>query len=209
MARIVEPLRKMGAEIKMSDRQTAPLFVQGGRKLTGRVHQLPIASAQVKSGLLLASLYAKGRTTIVEPAITRDHTERMLMQFGRQLERKEQQVSIVGGMELNGTTIIIPGDFSSAAFFIVAAAITLDSEIVIKNVGVNPTRLGLIHILRKMGAEIEIESTNCSAEPVGKYWIRYRSQLKGIEIPNDLIALTIDEFPIIFIAAACAKGDTI
>lgn len=211
MNRIVAPLTQMGAKIAMSAQGTAPLDIQGGQSLLGICYQLPVASAQVKSGLLFAGLYAQGTTTIIEPIPTRDHTERLLAAFSYPLMKKPQQITIEGQRDLHSATIHIPGDLSSAAFFIVAALITPGSELIIKNVGINPTRLGVIHILRKMGGEIEIgnmKTGEYSQEPSADIWVRY-SRLKGIEIPVEQVSLSMDEFPIIFIAAACAKGNTI
>ncbi len=185
MNRIVVPLTQMGAKIAMSAQGTAPLDIQGGQSLLGIRYQLPVASAQVKSGLLFAGLYAQGTTTIIEPIPTRDHTERLLSAFSYPLMKKPQQITIEGKGDLHSTTIHIPGDLSSAAFFIVAALITPGSELIIKNVGINPTRMGVIHILRKMGGEVDIghvKTGEYSQEPSADIWVRY-SRLKGIEIP--------------------------
>jgi len=208
MARVVEPLQRMGANIQMSPQKTAPLAIQGQKNLKAIHYQLPIASAQVKSAILLAGLYAQGKTAVIEKQLSRDHTERMLTAFAYPVEKGERQISLEGGKNLHPINFTVPGDFSSAAFFIVAALITPGSEIIIRNVGVNPTRIGLIDILRKMGAQIEIQYLTKIIEPIADVWVRH-SALKGIEIPVELIPSAIDEFPIIFIAAACAKGYTI
>lgn len=196
MKRIVDPLTQMGAKIEMSSKGTPPLKISGGQPLKGIDYVMPMASAQVKSCLLLAGLYAEGETRITEPAPTRDHTERMLKVFG------------YPGM-LKGTTIQVPADISSAAFFMVAASIIPDSNIVLKDVGVNPTRIGVITILKAMGANIVLENERTmSGEPVADIQIQ-SATLKGIEIPIKHVPLAIDELPVIMIAAACADGKTI
>lgn len=209
MTRVVEPLRRMGAKIEMTISGTPPLKISGRNALSGIEYVLPVASAQVKSCLLLAGLYAQGKTCIVEPAPTRDHTERLLKWFGYPIEQKNNRICLTGGGKLIAKNIIIPGDISSAAFFIVAATITPNAEITIQHVGLNPTRIGIITLLKMMGANIEIKNQReeCG-EPVGDIIVRY-APLRGIEIPAEQVPLAIDEFPILFIAAAVAAGKTI
>ena len=208
MQRIQVPLQKMGAEIIMSNAGTPPLEIQPSNSLHGIHYQLPMASAQVKSCILLAGLYAQGTTCIDESILTRDHTERMLQTFSYPIQITNKCVCLTGGNRLKATSINIPGDISSAAFFIVGTLISDSAELVIENVGMNPTRDGVIEILRLMGANIEIRNIKTyGAEPVADLVIR-SSSLHGIEVPKDLIAKSIDEFPILFIAAACAQGAT-
>ncbi len=211
MERVAAPLRAMGARIETTDGKP-PLRVLGGRALSGIEYELPVASAQVKSAILLAGLYAEGRTTVHSPGPSRDHTERMLESMGVRLETSEQgrghTVSLVGPATLRGREIGVPGDFSSAAFFIVAACLGAADGLLIKNVGVNPTRTGLLTILREMGADIELESERrLGAEPVADLFVR-QSELQGIDVPPELVPLAIDEFPILFVAAAGARGTT-
>jgi 3-phosphoshikimate 1-carboxyvinyltransferase len=211
MERVAAPLRAMGARIETSDGKP-PLRVLGGSALAGIEYELPMASAQVKSALLLASLYAHGRTTLRSPGPSRDHTERMLVSMGVTLDERADghahTVSIDGPAQLRGREISVPGDFSSAAFFIVAACIGAPDGLLIKNVGVNPTRTGLLTILREMGADIELEAERrLGAEPVADLFVR-QSELRGIDVPPSLVPLAIDEFPILFIAAAAARGTT-
>lgn len=209
MRRVIEPLTNMGALIAASPSGTAPLLVHGGKPLHGIEYRLPVASAQVKSALLLAGLYAHGQTTIIEPAASRDHTERMLEGFGYNLDRQKLRISLHGGGRLRATNINVPADLSSAAFFIVGAAITPESDLTLTEVGINPTRSGLLSILRAMGANLEINNErNIGGEPVADLRIRY-APLHGINIPQELVPLAIDEFPILFIAAACATGVTV
>lgn len=210
MNRVAEPLRRMGATIDTGEGGTPPLQIVGS-PLRGIRYDMPIASAQVKSCLLLAGLYAEGETTLVEPAPCRDHTERMLQGFSYPVLIDAQQRSCVvsGGGELQASDIDVPADISSAAFFLVAAAITPDSDLSLLHVGVNPTRIGVINILRAMGADIESSNERVvGGEPVADLRVRY-SQLQGITIAADQIPLAIDEFPVLFIAAACASGDTV
>lgn len=208
MARVVEPLKQMGAKIDMQQNGTAPLHIYGGQSLHGISYTLPVASAQLKSALLLAGLYAQGETHIIEPAISRDHSERMLMAFQYKLDQKGNGICIKGGGKLIGCHIDVPADISSAAFFMVGASIALQSDIVLQHVGINPTRIGIINILRLMGADIEILNKNDQrAEPVADIRVRY-AKLQGIDIPIDQVPLAIDEFPAIFVAAACANGTT-
>jgi 3-phosphoshikimate 1-carboxyvinyltransferase len=208
MKRVTEPLRLMGAEIETSDTGTAPLKIHGDAHLQGLNYDMPMASAQVKSCLLLAGLYAQGETSVTEPAPTRDHTERMLTGFGYLVRREGNKVSLSSGGHLTATDIDVPGDISSAAFFMVGASIAAGSDVTIQHVGINPTRIGVIDILRLMGADIALLNERVvGGEPVAD--IRVRSAaLKGIVIPEYLVPLAIDEFPVLFVAAACAEGET-
>lgn len=210
MNRVVLPLRKMGATINGREKGNyTPIAIQGGSPLKSITYELPVASAQVKSCLLLAGLQADGETTIIEPTATRDHTERMIQHFGGELSVQNNRITVKGNQQLTGTTIDVPGDISSAAYFMVAAAIMENSEVILKNVGLNPTRTGIIDVLIKMGADITIEkNTNTSFEPVGTVTVR-NSTLKGIEISGDLIPRLIDELPIIALLATQADGKTI
>ncbi len=195
MDRIIIPLTKMGGNIKGEDDKHAPLRIEPSDKLKGIDYELPVASAQVKSAILLASIYSKGRTKVVEKKITRDHTERMLQYF------KED--------EFKGKEIYIPGDISSASFFIVAATIIKNSSIIIKDVGINPTRTGIIDVINSMGGNIRVENIrNINNEPIGDLYVSY-SPLKGIELDEKIIGRLIDEIPIIAVAAAFAEGTTI
>ncbi len=208
MLRVIEPLRTMNAEIACTDNGTLPIKITGGNKLKAINYELPVASAQLKSCLLLAGLYAEGTTTIIENKPTRDHTERMLATFSHALTRNGNQISINKADKLVSTEIIIPADFSSAAFFIVAASIVSGSDIVLENVGVNPTRDAMLKIMKLMGADIELQNTReQSGEPVADIHIK-SSELNGIDIPEELVSVAIDEFPAILVAAACAKGTT-
>lgn len=209
MRRVTEPLTLMGAKIETPPSGTPPLKIKGGNPLHGIGYALPMASAQVKSCLLLAGLYAKGVTSITEPAPTRDHTERMLQGFGYNVARVGSTVTLTGGGKLSACPVIVPGDISSAAFFMVGASIAPDSDLEIENVGMNPTRTGVIDILRLMGANIDVSNERIQGgEPVADLRVRY-APLKGISIPESLVPLAIDEFPAIFIAAACAEGQTV
>ena len=209
MKRVTEPLARMGAQIEASPSGTPPLKISGGHALRGIDYAMPVASAQVKSSLLLAGLYAEGKTCVTEPAPTRDHTERMLSGFGYRVERSGNRVCLEGGGRLHAATIDVPADISSAAFFMVGASIAAGSDLLLQHVGVNPTRIGVINILREMGADIELlNPSEVGGEPVAD--IRVRSApLRGIRIPEDQVPLAIDEFPVLFIAAACAAGETI
>ncbi len=209
MMRVAKPLRQMGADIQVEEAGTPPIRIKPVKHLQGINYDSPIASAQVKSCVLLAGLYAEGETSVTEPGISRDHTERMLESFGYILVEQANRVSLQGGGQLTATDIHVPGDISSAAFFLVAASIAKDGNVLIKNVGINPTRDGVITILNLMGADITLENKrHVGAEPVAD--IRVRSaKLKGINIPEHLVPLAIDEFPALFIAAACAEGETI
>lgn len=210
MNRVADPLREMGANISTEANGLPPLRIEGS-SLNGIEHQMKIASAQVKSCLLLAGLYAHGSTQLTEPAPCRDHTERMLEGFSYPIERDygAGTVRLNSGHRLVATNIDVPADISSAAFFMVAAAITPNADITLQHVGVNPTRIGVINILRKMGADIELQDEQLvGGEPVANIRVRH-SQLKGIDIPEDQIPLAIDEFPVLFVAAACAEGTTV
>ncbi len=208
MARVIEPLRSMGARIESAPGDRAPLQIRGNAELRAIDYPLPIASAQVKSCLLLAGLYARGEMRIHEPAPSRDHSERMLRAFGCELEIADGTISMAGGQSLSATDIDVPADISSAAFFMVAASIAPHSELTLQQVGVNPTRTGVIEILRLMGADIEVSNQrHLGAEPVADIRVR-GAALRGIEIPAELVPLAIDEFPVLFVAAACADGIT-
>jgi 3-phosphoshikimate 1-carboxyvinyltransferase len=186
-----------------------PLTIRGGQALKGLTYSLPMASAQVKSALLLAGLYAEGETAVTEPAPTRDHTERMLRGFGYPVVVEGATASVESGHALTATHIEVPGDISSAAFFLVAASIAEGSELLLEHVGINPTRTGVIDILRLMGANITLENQReVGGEPVADLRVR-AAALKGIEIPDALVPLAIDEFPVLFVAAACAEGRTV
>ncbi|STX28948.1 3-phosphoshikimate 1-carboxyvinyltransferase [Legionella beliardensis] len=207
MERISRPLTQMGADIDTTEGKP-PLSIKGGQSLTGITYEMPEASAQVKSSLLLAGLYASGETTVIEPGLTRDHTERMLTAFSYPISKSENKIIINSEATCIGTDVIVPGDISSAAFFIVAATLIPDSDILIRNVGINPTRTGIIQILQQMGAKIELKNKRLYGEElVADLHVQY-APLEGIDIPTALVPLAIDEFPIIFIAAACAKGQT-
>lgn len=209
MRRVAEPLTVMGARIETSPNGTLPLKIFGKQRLKGIDYRMPMASAQVKSALILAGLFAEGKTSVTEPAPTRDHTERMLSGLGYAVECQQRTVSIMGGGRLRGTAIDVPADISSAAFFMVGAAIAPGSDLLLQHVGINPTRIGIINILRQMGADIVLQNQHeVGGEPVADIRIRYRP-LRGIEVPQDQVPLAIDEFPIIFIAAACAQGTTV
>lgn len=209
MGRVIEPLTRMGALLNAGQGGRPPLKVLGGQSLKGIHYDLPMASAQVKSCTLLAGLYADGRTSVTEPAPTRDHTERMLRGFGYEVESVNGVIGLQGGGELTGATIDIPADISSAAFFMVAASIAPGSDVMLEHVGVNPTRTGVLSILSLMGADIEVRNLReVGGEPVADIRIRY-APLRGIEIPEREVPLAIDEFPAIFIAAACAQGTTV
>ncbi len=208
MKRIIEPLSRMSSKIYSQPGWLAPLAIHGNR-LKSIYYHSPVASAQVKSCVLLAGLYAKGVTTVAEPHLSRDHTERMLIHFGVPVRRQDQTVSVSGPGKLKGCEIKVPGDFSSAAFFIGAALITPNSELKIKNIGLNPTRTGLLKILVQMGARIIIQHQDVgSSEPVGNV-IVYSSQLNGVKIPPELVPNLIDEIPILAVISTQARGKTI
>ncbi len=210
MERVAKPLRSMGAKIETTgDKGTLPMTVRGNASLHGIDYEMPMASAQVKSSILLAGLYAEGETSVTEPAPTRDHTERMLQGFGCKVSVQGAKATLHGGQTLHATKIDIPADISSAAFFMVGASIAPDSDITLHHVGINPTRTGVIDILKLMGANIEVfNQREVGGEPVAD--IRVRSApLHGIDIPEALVPLAIDEFPVLFVAASAAQGQTV
>lgn len=213
MERVATPLRLMGARISTASGGRPPVRVGGNAQLHGIDYALPMASAQVKSALLLAALYARGTTTVRSPGPSRDHTERMLQSMGVRLELAADgvghTVALTGPATLRGFEIRVPADFSSAAFFLVAGCLAAEDGLLIRNVGINPTRIGLLTILRAMGATIELRNERAvGAEPVADLWVT-QSELKGIVVPAELVPLAIDEFPILFVAAAAAAGETI
>ena len=209
MGRVAKPLREMGARIETASDGRPPLRIYGEGGLMGMDYGMPMASAQVKSCLLLAGLYASGSTSVTEPAPTRDHTERMLKGFGYPVAVDGARVTVEPGHKLTACKIDVPADISSAAFFMVAASIAEGSDLLLEHVGINPTRIGVINILRAMGGDITIENEReVGGEPVADVRVRYAA-LKGIDIPVDQVPLAIDEFPALFIAAACAEGRTV
>jgi len=208
MRRIVEPLSRMGARIDSSD-GLPPLRITGGQRLHGIDYPLPVASAQVKSALLLAGLMAEGETRIREPHATRDYTERMLRAFGADIDFEPGVADLRGGQRLCATDVVVPTDFSSAAFFIVSATLVPGSELRLRRVGMNPRRTGLLRVLRAMGADIVEEAvTVAGEEPLADLVVRH-APLHGIEVPVDVVPDMIDEFPALFVAAACADGETV
>ncbi|WML25786.1 3-phosphoshikimate 1-carboxyvinyltransferase [Neobacillus sp. OS1-33] len=209
MTRVTNPLTEMGARIDgRKNGSFTPISLRGGG-LQPINYRLPVASAQVKSAIILAGLQAEGQSTIIEPEETRDHTERMIRRFGGEIHKDNQKIIVKGGQKLTGTTIQVPGDISSAAFFLVAGAIIPESEIVLKDVGLNPTRTGIIDVMKKMGANLEIiQNDKESFEPSGELIIK-TSKLKGTVIEGDLIPKLIDEIPIIALLATQAEGTTI
>ncbi|WP_372591035.1 3-phosphoshikimate 1-carboxyvinyltransferase [Guyparkeria sp.] len=213
MKRVIDPLIAMGAVIESGPEGRSPLTIRGGQPLKAIEYAMPMASAQVKSCVLLAGLYAEGRTCVTEPAPTRDHTERMLSGFGVPVDRDDATVCLrdadPADRHLAGGRLEVPADISSAAFFLVAASIVPGSDITLTHVGLNPTRTGVIDILLAMGADIRIENRRTvGGEPVGDLRVR-SAELEGIEIDEALVPLAIDEFPVIFVAAACARGRTV
>ncbi|MCK9187529.1 3-phosphoshikimate 1-carboxyvinyltransferase [Acidithiobacillus sp.] len=207
MGRVLNPLRTMGAEITAQEGR-APLHIHG-RPLHGIEYALPVASAQVKSAVLLAGLYADGETCVAEPAPTRDHSERMLQGFGYPVERQALRACLHSGGQLRGQSLQVPGDISSATFFLLGATIAPGSDLILEGVGINPTRTGVIEILTRMGARIDLTALReVGGEPVADIRVRY-APLQGIVIPPHLVPLAIDEFPALFIAAACATGQTV
>ena len=208
MERVAKPLREMGAQIETTEGRP-PVRIAGGAKLHGIHYAMPVASAQVKSAILLAGLRAEGDTTVVEPDVTRDHTERMLQAFGCEVNARGGTVTLRPPSRLVAADVEVPGDFSSAAFFIVAACIGAREPFTIRGVGVNPTRTGLLEMLALMGADLRlVNHRTCGAEPVADIEVR-PARLKGITVPERLVALAIDEFPAFFVAAACAEGETL
>lgn len=209
MKRVTDPLRQMGAEIETTPAGTPPIRLSATTKLTAIDYVMPMASAQVKSCLLLAGMYAQGTTCVTEPAPTRDHSERMLTAFGYPVERVGNRVCVQGGGRLRAVDIDVPADISSATFFMVGAAIAPGSDVLLSHVGINPTRIGVINILRQMGGDLQILNERIvGGEPVADIRVRY-SKLHGIRIPEDQVPLAIDEFPALFVAAACAEGETV
>ncbi|WP_339675769.1 3-phosphoshikimate 1-carboxyvinyltransferase [uncultured Zhongshania sp.] len=209
MERVAKPLRDMGAVVETAEGGRPPLTLRGGQSLKGIDYVLPMASAQVKSCVLLAGLYAEGETRTTEPAPTRDHSERMLRGFGYDVEVDGPVAKLQGGGRLTAVHIDVPADISSAAFFMVAASITPNADLTLEHVGINPTRIGVINILRAMGGDITVfNEREIGGEPVADIRIRH-AMLKGINIPEDQVPLAIDEFPVLFVAAACAEGQTV
>lgn len=210
MRRIIEPLTAMGAQIwgRAGDIYP-PLAIKGSEKLKGINYRMPVASAQVKSSLLLAGLYAEGQTTISEPEKSRDHTERMLKAMGADIEVQGMEITLKPGRELYAQEFFVPGDISSAAFFMVAALIVPGSEIVIRDVGLNPTRAGIIEVLKDMGARMAIENQRVvGGEPIGDIVAGY-SNLKGTRVGGDIIPRLIDEIPVLAVAMALAEGESV
>lgn len=208
MERVAGPLRLMGAHIDTTNGKP-PVHIHPVARLNAIDYALPMASAQVKSAILLAALRAEGTTHVIEPATTRDHTELMLESFGVSVRREPGQVWLQGGQSLTAAPISVPGDISSAAFFLVAGAIAGKAGFTIENVGINPTRTGVIDILKLMGADIRVTPRDAAgSEPTADIEVR-ASNLKGIHVPEELVPLAIDELPIVFIAAACAEGETV
>jgi 3-phosphoshikimate 1-carboxyvinyltransferase len=207
MERVAAPLRQMGARIDTVNGRP-PVRIHGVGRLRAIDYTMPVASAQVKSALLLAGLRAEGITRVSEAAVTRDHTEQMLGAFGVRVERQGLTVSLAGGQALQACNVVVPGDFSSAAFFLVAGLLAAPQGLTIRGVGLNPTRTGLLDILKLMGADLEVQQTSSSGEPMGDIRVR-QCPLRGVRVPESLVSLAIDEFPVLFVAAACAEGDTI
>ncbi len=209
MARVTKPLAEMGALVETAAEGRPPLKITGGQKLHGINYEMPMASAQVKSCCLLAGLYAEGKTCVTEPAPTRDHTERMLTAFGVPVDVNGSTMCLQGPAKLTACDIDVPADISSSAFFMVGASIAQGSDVTLEHVGINPTRTGVIDILKLMGADIELlNEREAGGEPVADIRIK-SAQLKGAVIPEHLVPLAIDEFPVIFVAAACAEGETV
>jgi 3-phosphoshikimate 1-carboxyvinyltransferase len=207
MGRIIRPLSQMGATIE-SQEGRPPLHIRGHSSLRAIDYQMPVASAQVKSAVLLAGLYASGTTSVIEPAVTRDHTERMLRSMGVEVFGENGRIGLVGGQALRGCRVEVPGDLSSASFLILAALLSDKADLLIEGVGINPTRTGIIDILLGMGANIEIcNQRKMGEEPVGDIRVR-SSRLQGCVVDPALVSLAIDEFPVLFVAAAAAAGKT-
>jgi 3-phosphoshikimate 1-carboxyvinyltransferase len=202
MGRIFDPLTRMGAIVEGTESKTPPVRISG-RTLHGIHYVSPIASAQVKSCLLLAGLFANGRTSVSEPSLSRDHTERMLPAFGVEMPGK---CSVDGGSKLKAADIMVPADISSAAFLIAAALLVEGSELCLKNVGLNPTRDGFLRALKEMGADIRYQRKDCAGEPLGAIPVRYSGQLKAINLPEEWIPSMVDEIPVLMVLAAMAQG---
>ncbi|OES44493.1 3-phosphoshikimate 1-carboxyvinyltransferase [Domibacillus iocasae] len=208
MDRVTVPLAAMGADIAGRDNgRFTPLSIRG-RKLNTTEYKLPVASAQVKSAVMFAALQADGESVIIEPEATRDHTEKMIEQFGGKIRREGDRIIVQGGQTFKGTDVYVPGDISSAAFFMVAAAITPNSEVILENTGLNETRTGIIDVFKQMGADMTVEKTTKSGEEIGTITVK-TSQLKGTEISGSIIPRLIDEIPVIALLATQAEGDTI
>jgi len=214
MGRVIEPLSLMGAEFTPSPGGRLPLMMRGAAPAVPITYRLPVASAQVKSAILLAGLNTAGVTTVIEPVPTRDHSERMLRGFGANLEVEVEAdgarvIRLHGEAELTGRTIVVPGDPSSAAFFVVAALLVPGSDLVVENVGLNPTRAALFDVLRQMGGDIaEVDRREVGGEPVADLHVRH-SQLTGIAVDPAVVPAMVDEFPVLFVAAALARGRTV
>ncbi len=208
MNRIITPLTRMGAVIESDCDGTPPLQLRGGMRLRAIHYELPMASAQVKSAVLLAGLYADGETRVTEPAVTRDHTERMLRHLGAEVRSADGTIAVQGGGGLSGNAIEVPADLSSATFIILGTLLSENADILIENVGVNPTRTGVIDILQAMGADLTLENPRLlGEEPVADLRVR-SSTLQGCDVDPALVSLAIDEFPALFVAAAAARGTT-
>jgi 3-phosphoshikimate 1-carboxyvinyltransferase len=214
MERVAAPLRQMNADVTTHN-GLPPVVIKGGRALRAIEYELPVASAQVKSALLIAGLRADGRTRVIEPIATRDHSERLLRAFGVELLRRDRSVAIEGGQVLHGASLDVPGDFSSAAFFLVLGVLCAEKGLTLRNVGINPTRTALIDVLTRMGADIRVrqkplpEGANSGAsEPVADIEV-HASKLRAITVPDALVPACIDELPVFFIAASCAEGETL
>jgi 3-phosphoshikimate 1-carboxyvinyltransferase len=209
MRRVIEPLTRMGARIEAGEGGVPPLRIHGNNSLQGIDYECPVASAQVKSAVLLAGLYARGETVVREPHPTRDYTERMLTTLGWQVDFEPGFARLRGGMRLRGAHVVVPADFSSAAFFLVAATLVPGSDLILRGVGINPRRTGLLQALGLMGAEISVlDARHEGGEPVADLHVRH-APLTGIEVPVELVPDMIDEFPILFVAAAAASGRTL
>jgi 3-phosphoshikimate 1-carboxyvinyltransferase len=207
MNRVIQPLTQMGVAMN-SDDGKPPLRIHPGDNLRAIDFDMPMASAQVKSAVLLAGLYAAGTTRVTEPAVTRDHTERMLVSMGAKLSRAGNTIALESGSALQAVDVAVPADLSSAAFPLVAAIVAKNAEVTVRNVGINPTRTGVLGILKSMGAEIQLRNEHQSGnEPVADITAR-SSELRGIDVDPELVSLAIDEFPLLFAAAAVAKGTT-
>jgi len=209
MARVIEPLQRMGARIESAPGGLAPLTVRGGQRLVGRDLDLPLSSAQVKTAVILAGLHADGASRVREPLPSRNHTELVLRDFGLTLANRDGWIEVPARAPLAATRLTLPGDPSSAAFFIVGAVILPGSDLRVEDVGLNPTRTGLLDVLRSMGAAVEVEpAAPWGAEPVGSLRVR-GSELRGVEVPPESIPSLIDEVPILAVAAAFASGETL
>jgi len=214
MERVAVPLRLMGADITTHDGRP-PVHIHGGRVLAAIDYELPVPSAQVKSAILLAALRAEGRTRVIEPAPSRDHTERLLAAFGVEVLSADGTIALQGGQALQATRVQVPGDFSSAAFFIVAGCLAATHGLTLRGIGVNPTRTGLLQLLRQMGADIRVHPVRrphsaaaAASEPLADIEV-HASELRGIKVADSAVPLAIDELPVFFIAAACAQGETL